>query len=54
MLRYNAKLKGKVRQLRKNMTDSENVLWSRLRSKQPPPSAKEGNKEEILRASDGV
>ena len=34
MLRYNAQLKNKVRQLRKNMTDSERVLWSRLRSKQ--------------------
>jgi very-short-patch-repair endonuclease len=34
MLRYNADLKGKARQLRKNLTDSESVLWSRLRSKQ--------------------
>jgi very-short-patch-repair endonuclease len=34
MLRYNANLKGKARQLRKNLTDSESVLWSRLRSKQ--------------------
>jgi very-short-patch-repair endonuclease len=34
MLRYKAQLKHKARQLRKNMTDSECVLWFRLRGKQ--------------------
>jgi very-short-patch-repair endonuclease len=34
VLRYKANLKNKARQLRKNMTDSEHVLWSRLRAKQ--------------------
>ena len=34
MLRYKAYLKDKARQLRSNMTDSERVLWSRLRGKQ--------------------
>jgi very-short-patch-repair endonuclease len=34
MLRYKAHLKHKARDLRKNMTDSERVLWSRLRGKQ--------------------
>ena len=34
MLRYKAQLKPKARQLRKHMTDSERVLWSRLRDKQ--------------------
>lgn len=34
MLRYNAHLKDKARQLRKNLTDSELALWSRLRNKQ--------------------
>jgi len=34
MLSYNANLKAKARQLRKNMTDSEHMLWSRLRGKQ--------------------
>jgi len=34
MLNYNANLKDKARQLRKNLTDSEKALWSRLRSKQ--------------------
>jgi very-short-patch-repair endonuclease len=34
MLRYKAQLKHKARQLRKDMTDSERVLWSRLRGKQ--------------------
>jgi very-short-patch-repair endonuclease len=34
MLRYKAHLKHHARQLRKNMTDSERVLWSRLRGKQ--------------------
>jgi len=34
MLIYNANLKDKARQLRKNLTDSEKALWSRLRNKQ--------------------
>ena len=34
MLRYKAQLRHRARQLRKNMTDSERVLWSRLRGKQ--------------------
>ena len=34
MLNYNANLKDKARQLRKNLTDSEKALWSRLRNKQ--------------------
>lgn len=34
MLRYNVNLKNKARQLRKNLTDSERALWSRLRNKQ--------------------
>jgi very-short-patch-repair endonuclease len=34
MLRYNKDLKSKARQLRKHMTDSEIILWSRLRGKQ--------------------
>ena len=34
MLRYKQHLKNKARHLRKNMTDSERVLWSRLRGKQ--------------------
>jgi very-short-patch-repair endonuclease len=34
MLNYKANLKDKARQLRKNLTDSEKALWSRLRSKQ--------------------
>ena len=34
MLKYSANLKDKVRQLRRNLTDSERTLWSRLRSKQ--------------------
>jgi very-short-patch-repair endonuclease len=34
MLRYNPNLKNTARQLRKNMTDSERALWSRLRGKQ--------------------
>lgn len=34
MLNYNPNLKDKARQLRKNLTDSEKVLWSRLRNKQ--------------------
>jgi very-short-patch-repair endonuclease len=34
MLRYSGKLKWNARQLRKNMTDSEQVLWENLRRKQ--------------------
>ncbi|MFA5111939.1 MAG: DUF559 domain-containing protein [Desulfobaccales bacterium] len=34
MLKYNPKLKAKGRQLRQNLTDSERVLWQRLRGKQ--------------------
>ena len=34
MLNYNANLKDKARQLRKNLTESEKALWSRLRNKQ--------------------
>lgn len=34
MLRYNSNLKEKARQLRKNPTDSERRLWSRIRNKQ--------------------
>ena len=34
MLRYDINLKNKARYLRKNLTDSESVLWSRLRNKQ--------------------
>ena len=34
MLRYSANLKDKARQLRRNLTDSEKALWSRLQSKQ--------------------
>ena len=34
MLRYNLDLKEKARELRKNLTDSEYALWSRLRNKQ--------------------
>ena len=34
MLRYNQQLKLKARQLRSNMTESEQVLWKRLRKKQ--------------------
>jgi very-short-patch-repair endonuclease len=34
VLKYSANLKDKARQLRRNLTDSEKVLWSRLRSKQ--------------------
>ena len=34
MLRYHPHLKDKARQLRKNLTDSELALWSRLRNKQ--------------------
>ena len=34
MLQYNAHLKDKARQLRKNVTASEAALWSRLRNKQ--------------------
>jgi very-short-patch-repair endonuclease len=34
MLYYNKNLKQFSRELRKNMTDAENVLWSRIRGKQ--------------------
>jgi len=34
MLRHNSNLKEKARELRKNLTDSESALWSRLRNKQ--------------------
>ena len=34
MLRYNANLRNKARQLRKNLTYSESALWARLRNKQ--------------------
>lgn len=34
MLSYNANLKDKARQLRKNLRDSERALWSHLRNKQ--------------------
>ena len=34
MLRYKAQLTLKARQLRKDMTESERFLWSRLRGKQ--------------------
>lgn len=34
MLPYNGNLKHHARRLRRNMTDSEQVLWSRLRGKQ--------------------
>ncbi|MEN8781788.1 MAG: endonuclease domain-containing protein [Desulfobacterales bacterium] len=34
MLRYKQHLKNRARHLRKNMTDSEHALWSRLRAKQ--------------------
>ena len=34
MLKYNPRLKNIARNLRKNMTDSERILWSRLRGKQ--------------------
>jgi very-short-patch-repair endonuclease len=34
MIRYKGHLKNRARHLCKNMTDSERVLWSRLRGKQ--------------------
>ena len=34
MLPYNKKLKNLARELRKNMTDAERHLWSRIRRKQ--------------------
>ncbi len=34
MLLYNKSLKEKARKLRNNMTDSERVLWAKLRGKQ--------------------
>jgi very-short-patch-repair endonuclease len=33
MLQYNAHLKDKARRLRRNLTDGETALWSRLRKK---------------------
>ncbi len=35
MIPYNRSLKYVARTLRKNMTDSERLLWSRIRRKQP-------------------
>lgn len=35
MLSYNAKLLKRSRELRKQMTDTEIILWSKLRMKQP-------------------
>jgi very-short-patch-repair endonuclease len=34
MLQYNKDLKGYSRELRKNMTDAEKLLWSKIRYKQ--------------------
>jgi len=34
ILRYQGSLKEKARQLRRNLTDSESALWSRVRGKQ--------------------
>ena len=34
MLKYSPRLKANARQLRQNLTDSERVLWQRLRGKQ--------------------
>jgi len=34
MLSYSAKLKSRARELRKNQTDSESLLWEHLRGKQ--------------------
>jgi len=34
MLRYNKKLKKYAKNLRKNMTDAERLLWSKIRCKQ--------------------
>ncbi len=34
MLRYNKKLKKYARELRKNMTEAEKILWSKIRRKQ--------------------
>ncbi|RJP70310.1 MAG: endonuclease domain-containing protein [Candidatus Abyssobacteria bacterium SURF_17] len=34
MLSYAGKLKNRSRELRKNMTDAERLLWSRIRGKQ--------------------
>ena len=34
MLKYKANLKSRAQRLRKEMTDSERMLWSRLRGKQ--------------------
>jgi hypothetical protein len=35
MLFYNLKLKKFSRDLRKNMTDAEKMVWSRIRRRQP-------------------
>ena len=34
MLKYNNRLKGYSQQLRKDMTDAEKLLWSKIRGKQ--------------------
>lgn len=34
MLSYNKKLKRYSRELRRNMTDAENLLWSKIKNKQ--------------------
>jgi very-short-patch-repair endonuclease len=34
MLHYNKNLKALARELRKNMTDAERLLWSKIRRKQ--------------------
>ena len=34
MLQYNKQLKSNSRELRKNMTDAERLLWSKIRNKQ--------------------
>lgn len=34
MFQYNSRLKGYSRQLRKNITDAERALWSKMRGKQ--------------------
>ncbi len=33
MLKYNPRLKANARQLRQNLTDSEHVLWQKIRGK---------------------
>jgi len=45
MLSYDKQLKSLSQHLRNNMTDAENLLWSKLRRKPPQPLfAKEGKK----------